>query len=106
MPIATNGWTICAPEGVTIEEICQEFETNEALWSKVTEHKIWGHSGEKPREWVMSHGPKDIRYAKGRDLEKVKQRNAEKIICECGRVVARRQLAEHKRTTAHSQAMT
>ena len=102
--IATNGFTIYAPEGTTLEEICQEFETNEDLWAKVTNHKLQTHyRGPGPREWVLTCVPKDIVYTKGRDKEKIRHRMKEQITCECGRVVTRGELSKHKKTIIHRQ---
>ena len=109
--ITTNGFAVYASEGTTIEEICQEFETNEALWAKVTNHKLLCNTVRlSPCEWVLDLSPKSIVYTKGRDEEKIR-RNAkicrtEKVTCACGRVVCRGELSKHIKTSIHRQALT
>ncbi len=104
MPINTNGWTIYAPEGTTFDEIVAAFETDEALWSKVD-----NPYGKSPRDWVLDRNPKDFRYTRGRDVEKIKQhakeRTTAQVLCECGRTVTRGVLAKHRKTTVHLQSL-
>ena len=98
MTINTNGWTIYAQEGITLSEIINEFETNEDLWSKAD-----GPTKLGPRGWVLAHGPNDIRYTTGRSKEKIKQRLTMKIVCECGRTIAKGELSRHRKTKVHLQ---
>ena len=109
MSINTNGWTIYAPEGTTLEEMIEAFEADEDLWSKVTGHNIFSYGGKTPRDWVLSHDGKSIVYTRGRDEDKIKQSSKawrQQIVkCECGRSVTRGKLSKHVKTTVHFECL-
>jgi len=102
MTITTNGWTIYAPEGTTMEQIVDAFENDVDLWSKVTGSKLHPYLGWTPQKWVLAHRENHIVYTRGRNVEHTRIRNAEKIVCECGRTIARQYLASHRKTAVHS----
>ena len=105
MAISTNGWTIYAPEGTTIEQIVDAFENDVDLWSKVTRSKLHPYRGQDPRDWVLTHSAHHIVYKTGRNVELIKEHDrawrAERVVCECGRAVTRGELAKHRRTAVH-----
>ena len=109
MAINTNGWTIYAPEGASLEQIAEAFENDVNLWTKVTGSKTHTYRGQSPRDWVLQHSAQHLVYTRGRDTEKIKRNaaewSAERIVCECGRAITRGKLARHKTTTAHTQGL-
>ena len=105
MNINTNGWTIYAPEGTTLEELIEAFEVDEDLWSKATEHKIHPSRGQAPRAWVLSHGVKDIVFTTGRDKNKMKAWRQQTVKCECGRSVTQGELCKHRKTAVHLRCL-
>ena len=112
MSITTNGIAIYAPQTATIEEICQELETNEALWNKVAKHKLRGvrESQLTPREWVLQCQLNDVVIRSWRNEALVKENKSkhasEKLTCEdCGRVVARGQWSRHIKSSVHLKAL-
>ena len=109
MAISTNGWTIYAPEGTTIEQITEAFENDVDLWSKVTESKLYPHRGQSPREWVLAHNDQHIVWTTGWDAVNKKQRKkewcAERLVCACGREVTKGHLSKHKATSTHIAAL-
>jgi len=105
MAISTNGWPIYAPEGTAMEQIVDAFENDVDLWSKVTGSKLHPYRGQSPRNWVLAHAENHIVYKTGRNVELIKEhariRRAERVVCDCGRTVARGELSKHRRTAVH-----
>ena len=105
MTITTNGWTIYAPVGTTLEQIAEEFEKDPDLWSKVTGSKVHPYRGQTPRDWVFAHSQQHIVHKRGRNEELIKEHkktwSAERVVCECGRAVTRGILAKHRTTAVH-----
>ena len=104
MAISTNGWTIYAPEGTTMEQIADAFENGVDLWPKVTGSKLHPYRGQSPRNWVLAHAENHIVYTTWSKQRK-KEWAAEQIACECGRVIKRGNLSKHRTTALHFRCL-
>lgn len=108
--VNTNGSTIYASHGMTIEDIIKAFESDEQLWSKVTDGKLFQRKGVSPREWVLSRSSNSIVFTTGRDEVLIAQTRAarigERVVCECGRTVTRGKLWKHRQSAVHQKWQT
>jgi hypothetical protein len=105
--VNTNGSTIYASQGMNIEDIIKAFESDEQLWSKVTESKLFPRKGVSPKQWVLSRSANSIVFTTGPDEKLIAQtrkaRVGERVVCECGRTVTRGELSKHRKTVVHQK---
>ena len=99
MSVSWNGFCIYASEGLTREAIIHIMENDNELLEKLQNHPLQVNITEaNVRQFVTSLPDHAIKYTKGRDLEKAKERSQQRVKCACGSEVSRGCLSEHKKT--------